>query len=169
MADESRKLIELMDEFDDAMLTTQTREGALRSRPMRVADHRDNGDVLFVTSIASGKMDELQSHPEVAVVFQKPNTYLSISGIARIKTDRETIEEAWNDAMKVWFPDGKDSEDLAVIEVEAHDGEYWNLDLRHRFEFVVQAGKALIQGEKPYEGDEDVAGEHGKVHMGRRG
>lgn len=169
MNDDVKKLLDFMDEFDDAMLTTCALDGSLRARPMRVALHRDNGDVLFVTSIDSAKVDEVLKDPEVNVTFQKNNTYLSISGRATLRSDRQAIDEVWNDSMKIWFPEGKDSEDLAVVEVRAHDGEYWNLDLRHRFQFLVQAGKALVTGEKPYENGDGVAGEHEKVDLGRRG
>ncbi len=161
---EQKKIADLMDEFDNAMLVTHADGSALRARPMHVAKSRENGDVLFLTSWSAPKVDEVLEEPAVNVTFQQPNSYLSLSGTARVTADRAKIDEAWSETMKAWFPEGKDSPDIAVVEVKAEQGEYWNMELRHRFQFVVEAGKALLTGEAIPE-DGDVPGEHAKVNL----
>jgi general stress protein 26 len=51
--------------------------------------------------------------------------YAAVEGRGRITDDRALIERLWNPAAGVYF-DGKDDPDVAVLEVTAIGGEYWD-------------------------------------------
>jgi general stress protein 26 len=121
------KLNELIKEIDFAMMTTND-GGMLRSRPMQTQDFDFDGDLWFFTSSKTHKTDEIERDNRVNISYAAPadNTYVSISGRASIVKDQEKIDEYWNDILKAWFPEGKDSPDLVLLKVEVEQAEYWD-------------------------------------------
>jgi general stress protein 26 len=127
--EELEHLARLMEKIDIAMLTTRGGDGRLYSRPLstQCADF-DGERVWFMTSASTPKVAEIQQHPAVNVAYASAdaNTYLSVAGQARVVRDRALIERFWNDAMKAFFPGGKDDPDLVLIEVAVETVEYWD-------------------------------------------
>jgi general stress protein 26 len=143
-----RKLNDLIEDIDFAMLTTID-EGVLRSRPMQTQDFEFNGDLWFFTSSKTHKTEEIERDNRVNVAYASPatNTYVSVSGTAEIVRDKAKIDEYWNDILKAWFPEGKDSPDLVLLKVSVEQAEYWDAPSST----IVQiAGfvKALATGER---------------------
>jgi general stress protein 26 len=143
-----KKLNDLIEEIDFAMLTTID-GGVLRSRPMQTQDFEFNGDLWFFTSSKTHKTEEIESDNRVNVAYASPatNTYVSVSGTAEIVKDKAKIDEYWNDILKAWFPEGKDSPDLVLLKVSVEQAEYWDAPSST----IVQiAGfvKALATGER---------------------
>jgi general stress protein 26 len=52
-------------------------------------------------------------------------TYVAVSGTASISSDRTLIDRLWNPATSAYF-DGKDDPDVAVLELTATGGEWWD-------------------------------------------
>src|SRR6056297_1218206 len=73
---QEKKLIDLVQDFDTAMLTTKNPEGRLDSRPMAIAECTDAGKLWFVTDARSGKVAEIQQDHEVAVTMQSRNQFV---------------------------------------------------------------------------------------------
>jgi len=144
--DTHERLIDVLEDFDDAMLVTRALDGALRSRPMHVAKFEEDGTLYFATSDDSAKADEIEREPAVNVVFQDDRTYLSLSGTARLVDDRALVESLYKPAWKVWFPEGKDDPNLRILEVDAQRGEYWDVTGAGWVRYVYEAGKALVRG-----------------------
>ncbi len=138
---------DLLEGFSTGMLVTQEPSGPLHARPMRVAEATSDGDLWFATRKPSSKTYEIASDSQVAVTFQGGGKYLSVNGAASICTDREKIHELWNESWKVWFPDGKDEPELALLKVEATDGEYWDNSGFRGLTYAIRAGQAYWQGE----------------------
>lgn len=157
-----RKLDELIDDFQTAMLVTRSIAGKLRARPMAIARHVDGGRLYFATRADDGKLEEILSSSEVAVTMQDGGQYLSISGTARIQTDRLLAEELWSESMRVWFPEGASDRQLTIIVVEPQYAEYWDRTGLRRLEFLWEAGKALLASRKA--SDSDLSG-HDKVKL----
>src|SRR6185369_14072640 len=59
MRKELAKLYTMIDELETAMLTTRRRDGHLVSRAMANQKHAPGADLWFVTTDASGKLDDL--------------------------------------------------------------------------------------------------------------
>lgn len=145
----SHDLIELMENFNTGMLVTKSKDGGLRSRPMAIAEvDEDSGDIIFATSLETEKVDELLRHPNVNVSLQSKTTYLSLTGQATIEQDEDRIEELWDETWKLWFPEGKEQDDLALIRVKTETGEYWDLSGTEVLSFLYEAGKAFIKDDE---------------------
>jgi len=128
-ADDLQKLRELVKDIDFCMLTTMDETGDLRSRPMSSnGDIDHDGDIWFFTSASSHKVSEIEKLPKVNVSFADPDNqhYISISGTAQLVRDRNKIEELWRPEFKMWFPEGKDDPDIALLRVSLEKAEYWD-------------------------------------------
>lgn len=152
--DNRRHLLELVKDFDTAMLATRTGDDVVRGRPMGLADVQDDGLLWFCSDIQSPKVEEIQTHPEVGVFFQGKMKFASVSGKAKVVRDRALIDKMWKADWKVWFPEGKDDPRICLIAVDPTEGEYWDNQGAQGIKYVGRAVKALITGERP-EGDDD--------------
>ncbi len=139
---------DLLKDFDTAMLVTQSSAQQLRCRPMAVAKVADDSDIWFVTSLDAAKVSEVLSNPQVCVSMQKGRAYLSLSGKAEVVHDRAKIKELWSEAWKVWFPDGQTDASIALIHVDAQEGEYWDTSGLKGLKYLFKAGKAYLAGTK---------------------
>lgn len=110
------------------MLVTQTFSG-LRSRPMAPIHDEDANVIRFIAKAEDYKDDEIKANPQVCLAYAdvSSNTYVSISGEARVITDREHIRRHWSDAADPWFEEGSDDPNAILIEVEPDKGEYWDI------------------------------------------
>lgn len=128
-ADDLQKVRELVKEIDFCMLTTVDENGDLHSRPMSVnGDIDPNGDIWFFTNASSHKVSEIAKLPKVNVSFADPENqhYVSITGTAQLVRDRKKIEELWKPEFKMWFPEGKDDPEIALLRVSLEKAEYWD-------------------------------------------
>ena len=149
MTTESEKHFhDILNDFDHAMLVTRAPDRSLRARPMAIADVESDGDIWFVTSSASGKVDEILGDPTVAVTLQSGSRFLSLSGTASLSNDREKIAELWKEPWKVWFPQGRQSPELVLLKVSASEGEYWDNSGLNGLKYAFEAGKAYLKGER---------------------
>ena len=75
------KIKELTEGIDFCMLTTMD-GGYLRSRPMSTQQFEFDGDLWFLTSDTTHKVEEIAKDNRVNVAYSAPddNTYLSVSG-----------------------------------------------------------------------------------------
>lgn len=147
--DTHEKLIDFIQDFSTAMLVTRSDDGSLDARPMAVAKAEDDGQIWFVTDRNSGKVADLMLDSEVAVTMQGSSKFVSLSGIAHPVDDRAKIDELWNEAWKVWFPKGKASDSILLLRVEPTRGEYWDNSGLSGVKYLLKAGKAYLQGERP--------------------
>ena len=125
-----KKLRELIEDIDIAMLTTVDDDGSLRSRPMGTQQAEFDGDLWFLTRVDTAKVDEIQRERRVNVSYAKPdkNRYVSVSGTAVLVNDKARIDEFWNPIYKAFFPEGKDDPRLRLLKVRVEKAEYWTTD-----------------------------------------
>lgn len=154
------KIKALVDDIKVAMLVTAEENGQLRSRPMYTSQYDDDGTIWFFTDEYSGKVEELESEHTVNLAYSHPGkeNFLSISGKAYLVTDRRKIEELWNPILKAWFPDGLESENLALLKIVPQKAEFWDTPGNKLVE-LFNLGKALLTGTK------DTSGKHAKVNL----
>ena len=156
------KLDALIRDIKVAMFTTvDDQSERLYSRPMHVQGGLENGELLFFTYAASGKVEDFKQDRHVNCAFAKPDAaeFASVSGIASLTRDRKLMEERWEPTLKAWFPDGIDTPDIALIRVRVSDAQYWdsrNQAMIHAYGMV----KAAVTG-RPVKD----AGENEKVNL----
>jgi general stress protein 26 len=142
------KLIDLIQDFDDAMLVTKSDDGSLDARPMQIAHVSDDGELWFVSDRNSGKIADLMLERDVAVTMQSSRKFVTISGECRVVDDRARIESLWQESWKVWFPEGKSDPSIVLLKIESQRGEYWDNSGLTGLKYLVRAGKAYLQGER---------------------
>lgn len=148
--DDLQKLRDLVKDIDFCMLTTRDDNGDLHSRPMSANGEIDHqGNLWFFTAASSHKVSEVADSPKVNVSFADPKNqhYVSITGKAKLVRDRKKIEELWKPEFKMWFPEGKDDPDVALLRVSLEKAEFWDSPsstIGYAFSFV----SSLITGEE---------------------
>jgi len=155
------QLYELIDGIETAMLTTRTRDGALVSRPMQTQARRAGTDLWFMTSVDSGKVDELIAEPQVNLGYYKDGTreYVSVSGSAHVTQDKAMIHQLYKPDWKAWLGDeggerdgGPDDPRIALIEVKA-ESAYYLKSTQPRLIALFSVAKAILTGNPPKAGD----------------
>lgn len=123
-----RKLHEMIDDVEVAMLTGISADGRLLSRPLHTMDVDADGTLWFASGYDSEKVREIEANPQVNVSYESrgKGIYVSVSGHASIVRDRATIDAKWKPGMGVFFKGGKDDPNLCLIRVEAESAEYWD-------------------------------------------
>lgn len=116
-----------MRKLDICMLTTQTNDGTLTSRPMsNNGDVEYDGNSYFFTFEESHTVRDIKDNPQVSLNFEgDKNLYISLSGKAKLITNKEKLEEHWLDELKQWFPEGVNTAGIVMIHVKANRLKYW--------------------------------------------
>ena len=124
-----RRLGELLEDFDTAMLTTlQSRDGSLHSRPMMAQKAPFDGVLWFFSKFSSAKVDEIRGGSQVNLAYSAPSEgrYLSVSGAAYVIRDRMRMESLWSEMYRAWFPRGLDDPDLVLLRVDVNEADVWD-------------------------------------------
>ncbi len=153
--DDLQKLRELVKEIDFCMLTTVDEGGDLHSRPMSSnGDIDPDGDIWFFTNASSHKVSEIARLPKVNVSFADLDNqrYISVSGTGELVRDKKKIEELWRPEFKIWFPEGKDDPEVALLKVNVEKAEYWDSPsstIGYALSFV----SSIVTGKEPDMGE----------------
>lgn len=153
-AEKREHLKKLLGGFDTAMLVTRSADGGMRSRPLAIAEKRDDEALYFATAAESPKVAEIETDPHVNVTLQDGRRYVSLSGVARLVRDRGLVERLWSEGWKVWFPQGREDPSLRILVVEPTEAAYWDNSGAHGLKYLFEAAKAYVTGTKPAS-DED--------------
>ncbi len=151
MNPDTQKLYELLGKFRTAMLVTHTPEAGLRTVPMAIAKVEPDGRVWFFTSRQSGKAHDLESNPNVDLIFSDDSAnYLTVNGSGALVTDREKINELWSEPFKVWFPGGREDPTITLIAVEPARAEFWDNSGFLKLQYLWEAARAYASGNIPH-------------------
>ncbi len=122
------RLREIVDDIRIAMVTTEGGDGAMHSRPMYLQEMDAGGDLWFATSADSPLAEQVRDDARVIATFAKPSDHVFavVRGTASLHADRAKVEEFWNPAMKVWFPEGPADPNITLVRVRGEHGDYWD-------------------------------------------
>ena len=125
--DAADKLWTLIKDIDVAMLTTDD-QGLLRSRPMATVKRDFEGELWFFTRMSTHNPREIGGGERVSLSYAEPlrQTYVSVSGRARLVRDKDKADEMWTPDLRRWFPNGTEDEDIALLCVSVDEAEYWD-------------------------------------------
>jgi Pyridoxamine 5'-phosphate oxidase like len=70
---------------------------------------------------------KLVADDRVLVSYANPAEYeyVSISGRGRIVDDRAKVHDLWSEGLRVWFPNGPDDPELALLSIDVEEARYW--------------------------------------------
>ncbi len=127
MADDTAKFWKMIDDIRVAMLTTETTDG-LQSRPMSAYVDKDTSSIWFITRIDSDKTEEIKddSHVNLAFADAKANSYVSVTGTARVVRDPAKTKELWNPFAEAWLPEGPEAPTTGLIHVTPQHATFWD-------------------------------------------
>jgi general stress protein 26 len=148
------RLRELIKGIKFAMLTTVEEDGSLHSRPMTVQETEFDGDMWFFTEADAPKVDEIQHDHQVNVALAAPDDqrYISLSGTARLVRDVRKQRELWSEPNKIWFPNGPEDPNLALLKVSVTRAEYWESG-SNRVGRMIDFARAMITGDQRQVGE----------------
>jgi general stress protein 26 len=114
-----------------------------------------------MTSVESGKIDELIADPHVNLGYYKDGSreYVSVSGLARVTHDKALIHQLYKPDWKAWLGDeggdrdgGPDDPRIALIEVKAESASYLRVN-EPRLVTLFKLAAAFVTGDPPNIGD----------------
>lgn len=129
-----------------------TRDGQyLRGRPMELVQNSYDGTLWFFTALSSSKVDEVMHDRDVCITFSDfaNQTHVSLSGKARVNRDQKLIDKFWNSSIATWFPQGKESDDVALLEIKVEHGEHWDA-VSNPMKYTWEVARATVSGDKPH-------------------
>ena len=143
----NEKIKELVNKTKTCFFCTSLQAGKpFATRPMSVQKLDDDGVFWFLSSNDSHKNQDLQSDPNVQLLFQGSahSDFLNLYGTATISEDKEKIKELWEPLLKTWFTEGVDDPRISVIKVEPVEGYYWDTKHGNAVAFVKMVAGAII-------------------------
>jgi general stress protein 26 len=157
-----QKVLEMLEDFDAAMMVTHAPSGPLDCRPMYVAELEVDrgGPIWFITSADSRKVVELAGNAETLLIFQDAGRSLAVWGRARIEENPDRIRRFWKDSFGPWFPGGVDDPNIRLIAVHPHSAEFWDTTGAERARYLFETATAVVGGV-------DVAAQegHGRTNL----
>lgn len=121
-----RALEDAIDGLRFAMVAVESPNG-ISARPLTLLELDGVKLRFLVSKSAEWAADHRDSDFAVNAAFADPakDKFAAVEGRGRIVTDRALIERLWSPAAGVYF-ENKDDPDIAVLEVTATGGEYWD-------------------------------------------
>ncbi|KAI4200347.1 MAG: hypothetical protein LQ350_003995 [Teloschistes chrysophthalmus] len=150
-------LVAFIERCKFGMMTTRIESsGLLVSRCMALAAKEGGGiDLLFHTNTESGKTDDLHHDPKINMAFlDGEGQWASVSGQAKIITDREVVRKYYTPTLKAWMGDledgkhdgGPEDPRIGVIKIEAKTATY-AISSRGMLGRATQVAKGTLTGQ----------------------
>lgn len=114
--------------LDLCLMTTVTSYGRLASRPMsNNGEVEYNGTSYFFTWADSRTARDIGKNKHVQLNFraEKEFLFVSVQGEATLTTDRDAMQQHWQEQLTQWFKEGLDTPGLTMIEVKAKRVNWW--------------------------------------------
>lgn len=152
-----RQLRKLLTGISIGMLTTQTSDDQVHSRPMLMHEIADSGWLWFLTDRSSRKACELVQNPHASIAFQskRGDRYISVQGTAIVVRDDVQLDKMWNATYRSWFPKGKRDPEIVLVAVRITRAEHWQVP-RTRVSRVARAIKTTVTGRRHESGRHGV-------------
>ena len=145
-------LWKLIKDIRFGMLTHSTATGMLHAHPLTTLNRSVDAqaDLYFFIPKTGELYERLLTDGEVNVSYANPDddSYVSLSGQARVTEDHAQKQALWSPMAKAWFPGGVSDPNLALLAVRIRHAEYWDVEESKMVQLFKMA-KAAITGEPP--------------------
>lgn len=128
MADHAEsKLWDMIADIRTCMLTAK-RGALLESRPMSAFIDKEARAIWFLTELGSDKTREIEADGAVNLAFtnESGQTYVSLSGDAKVLRDVAKQKELWSVFAEAWMPEGPEAANVGLIRVDPVEATYWD-------------------------------------------
>lgn len=151
------RLWEMIREIKFTMLTTRHGNGHLHSRPVTTQNKQldEDASLWFFMSRSGEPVADLLADPSVNAAYADPgsDSYVSVSGTAKVVDDMAKKQQLWSKASEAWFPKGVTDPDLALVCVEITHANYWDVKESKTVQLFEMA-KAVVTGKPPAMGEQ---------------
>jgi general stress protein 26 len=134
------------------MLSHRHADGSLHSHPLTTQNRTlaEDGCLYFFVSRKTELGQRLQGDGNVNLAYANPDkdTWVSVTGTARVLEDAAKTKELFSPMAKAWFPGGPEDPDLQLVEVRIDEAEYWNVK-ENKLLQLLKMGKAASTGQRP--------------------
>jgi general stress protein 26 len=147
----------LMQQIEVAMVVTHDGHGdQLRGRPMAAHPVPQENAIFFLTDAEAAKDDEVNRNNNVCLAFAdiKAQKYVSVTGLANLSDDRDTIRQLWSNTDKAYWKDENDPS-IRLLRVVPTFAEYWDSP-GVVVSYVKMVGAALTGGKPERRDNEKV-------------
>ena len=155
-------LWKLIKDIKFGMFTHRHADGTLHAHPLTTQSKslKDGEPLYFFVSRKTELGQRIQADGDVCIAYGdlKNDSWISISGVARVNNDLETKKDLFNALAKAWFPGGAEDPDLELVEVQIRHAEYWDVKESKPTQMLKMA-TAAVTGNKP------EMGEHREMHV----
>lgn len=153
--DPAKSLTDLAEPGTTLMVATQTPTG-VDSRPLTVAGV-DGARLSILLDTTADWVAALTDGDWVHATISdtRKNDYASMTGTLAVSHDRARIDELWNPFAGAYFPDGKESDGIAILDLIIDEGSYWDAP-NGRIGSMISLVRAKL-------GSGEDAGEHGDI------
>ena len=145
------------------MLAHRHGDGSLHSHPLTTMNDAlgEDGCLYFFVSCSTEVGQRVAQDGNVNLSYANPDkdTWVSVSGTARMVDDAAKKKDLFGPMAKAWFPGGPDDPDLQLMEVRIEEAEYWNVK-QNKLLQMLKMGKAAATGKRP-----SHLGEHKEVQF----
>jgi len=156
-------LWDLLKDTRFCMLAHRHADGTLHSHPLTTQNKtlEEDGCLYFFVARSSEVGQRLQQDGNVNLAYANPgkDTWVSVTGTARVLDDLAKKKELFNPIAKAWFPDGPEDPGMELVEVRIDQAEYWNVK-ENKLLQLLKMGTAAVTGSRPRK-----MGEHGEVEF----
>ena len=125
---DAEKIWKLIQPIGVGMLSTEDQD-IIRARPMQIVQSAFDGTLFFITRKSDHKVTEIENQDEkVCVAFSDPQreSYVSLSGRSKVVADDALVQKYWAPIVAPYFPEGPESDDLAILEIKCEIAEIWD-------------------------------------------
>lgn len=150
------KFRSLVEDVNICMFITNTQDEAeTHTRPMATVDVEGDGTLWFYTDIRSIKVEEVATDHDVHLVYSHPgkDSYLDVWGTASVVRDKEKLKEKWSPMVKVYFSEGVDDPNLALLKVKPQNCYYWDNE-SGKMVYFLKAAASIVTGKRLAKGAE---------------
>ena len=151
MTDNLEKFWGRLDDINTGMLGATS---DLRLVPMSHYVDRKTGCLWFITAKGTELATQAASGPKDAIHIvsdAREGLYTRIDGQLSLSEDRAKLDELWNAVAASWFEDGKQDEDVQLLQFRPTKAEVWTTD--GSLAFLYEIAKAHLTDQKPDMGD----------------
>lgn len=157
------KLWDLIKDIKFGMFTHRDAHGVLHAHPLTTQNKSmdENATLYFFVKSDSEIASAVAAEQQVCVTYADPSSdsYVSVSGKARVDHDQAKKEALFTSMSKAWFPAGPTDPNLTLVTVDLQHAEYWATDDGTMVQLFKMA-KAAITGDGPPD-----LGDHKKVPL----
>lgn len=125
MADDTKKLVDLLEDIPIGMLTTFGPDGP-RSIPMARQEVEPTAELWFITVKDAAHTRAIQADPRVSLTFTARDSWVAVYGRATLIDDRDKLAELWTTFAEAWLPGGPEDPNAVLLRVDVESGEYWD-------------------------------------------